>query len=423
MGRRFFCAAVVAAWAVLCGTNPAEASPLDIFGFGGESPALGGTGVATATAFDAVFLNPAGLADTPKKRLTIGGMSGSFDLSLGGADSGTQAPTGVTFGGALPIPLGGALKDRVGLGLGFHIPTAAINRASHPTPGVPVFELLHTRSQVIALQLAVGYEINDRWRAGAGVITLAELDGGIHVSTDAAGRFTTQSEQRLITRFAPVVGTRYLHSDTLQFGATFRGVSRADYNILVTNTLADSLPLTIPTLRIAGAAQYTPLTVAAEGAWRMRPDLQLALQLAYQRWSAYPLPTLNPVEASDPQEEPGFHDIVVPRLGAEWSTRFGSTHLDVRGGYAFIMSPAPEMDGRQSMLDNHRHVLTTGLGLSWPTTSVPLYLDVWFQTHLLAPRSHTKDLSIYEPGEVAPYYTIETSGQVYAGGLTVGVDL
>jgi long-chain fatty acid transport protein len=409
--------------ALLFGAGSAAGSPLDIFGFGGKSPALGGTGVATATEFDAVFLNPAGLADTPKKRLTIGGMSGSFALALDGVDTGTDAPTGVTFGGALPIPLGGALKDRIGLGLGFHIPTTAINRASHPVPGVPVFELLHTRTQVIALQLALGVEINDKWRVGAGVITLAELDGGIHVDTDAAGRFTTQSEQRLITRFAPVVGTRYLHSDTLQLGATFRGTSRADYNILVTNDLADSLPLTIPTLRIAGAAQYTPLTVAMEGAWRAKPSVQLALQLAYQRWSAYPLPTINPVEGTAPQDEPGFHDIVVPRFGAQWSTASGSTHLDVRGGYAFIMSPAPEMDGRQSMLDNHRHIFTTGLGVSWPTSSVPLYLDVWFQTHLLAPRNHTKDLTVYEPGEVAPYFTIEATGQIYAGGLTVGVDL
>ena len=40
---------------------PAQASPLDLFGVGGRSPAMAGTGVADTSSYEAAFLNPAGV--------------------------------------------------------------------------------------------------------------------------------------------------------------------------------------------------------------------------------------------------------------------------------------------------------------------------------------------------------------------------
>ena len=417
---------VVLVVALVAGPRPAAASPLDLFGYGGSSPALAGTGVATATGYDAVYLNPAGLADT-KKRVTLGLLYGDFNLHLRGADTGTDAAKGLVFGGALPVPLGGPARDRVGLALGFYVPTVAITRARHPLPGVPTFALLETRSHVVAIQLGLGVRFGDRadagLRVGAGVIALAELRGGIEVTTDGAGRFTTFSEQQLLAKFAPVLGARYLMpAQRLDLGLTFRAASRSDYDITVTNDLGNTLPLTLPTIRIAGNAQYDPLTIAAEAAWRPLPSLEVRAQLAYQRWSAFPLPTLNAIATQPPQEAPGFHDIVVPRLAAEWRIEAGATGLALRAGYAAFMSPAPAASGRASLLDNHRDVISLGLGLSWPGRN-PLHLDVWAQGHLLTPRSHTKDLDRFDPGDTVPFYRLETDGHILVGGLTVGVDL
>jgi long-chain fatty acid transport protein len=415
-----------AAWvAILLSASTAMASPLDLFGFGGRSPGMAGTGVALSTGYDSVYLNPAGLADVCCKRLTLGGVYGDFALTLGDQDTGTEAATGVVFGGALPVPLGGSMRDRVGFALGLYIPTAAINRARAAMPGDPTFALLESRSQVVGLQTAIGVKINQRWRAGIGMLALAALRGGIDVTTDAAGRFTSKSEEELISYFTPILGGRYLMPErNLQLGLTFRGVSRSDYDLEVTNTLGESLPLTIPTIKIAGASQYDPLTLAFEGAWQARPDLVLVGQLAYQRWSAFPLPTQNPVAATAAQESPGFHDIVVPRIAAEWIAFGGADmSLSLRGGYWFAMSPAPEMDGQQSLLDNHRHVLAAGVGFDWPAGALPLHIDLWFQGHLLAPRRHTKELGQYQPGDVVPFYIVDTSGHVLVGGLTVGLDL
>lgn len=407
------CRAAIALVAMLALAPHATASPLDLFGFGGRSPALAGTGVATSTDYDAVYLNPAGLADAVHKRITLGTMGGDMFLYRDGERADTDGIAGMIIGGAVRLPLGGRLRDRVGLGLGFHIPTAAINRARHPLPGVPVHVLLESRTHVVAVQGALGMMLDQRWRVGIGVLALAELRGSIDVTTDAAGRFTTDSEQQLVTRFAPIAGARYLAPERgLAVGLTVRGVSRSDYDILVTNDLGDSLPLTIPTVRIAGASQYDPLTVALEGAWQWRPRVRVSGQLAYQRWSAYPPPTLTPVEGAPDLPPPGFHDIVVPRVAVEWLGARGKARMSARGGYAFVMSPAPANSGEQSLLDNHRHVLAAGLGLAWPETWLPLSIDAWAQVHALMPRAHDTVTQ-----------SMDTSGRVLVGGVTMGVDL
>jgi len=343
---------VLAALALCAGAGPTAASPAELFGFGGRSPGMAQTGVATATDFDAAYLNPAGLADVGRKRITFGFLFGDFDLEMDGRQTDTEHATALLFGGAIPVPLGGALRDRIGFGIGFLVPPSAINRARHPFPGEPVFALLETRAHVVGLQLALGMRLTPRWRAGIGVTTLATLDGGIHVSTDAAGRFTTRSEQNLITRLNPLAGVRLLVPEKhLQLGATFRAPARTDYQILITNNLEETLPLTVPTIAIGGTSQYDPMVVAVEAAWERKRRLMVLLQLAWQRWSAYPLPTVNPVENNPPQQEPGFHDTFSPRLGVQQMLWHGARSAAVvRGGYQFMPSPAPEMTGRQALL-------------------------------------------------------------------------
>jgi len=403
--------------------SPARASPLDLFGFGGRSPAMAGTGVAFADDYDAVYLNPAGLADARRKRATIGAVYGDFTLALDGRDTGTEAATGLVFGGVVPMPLGGPLRDRVGLGIGFYVPTQTLNRARHPFPGQPVYVLLESRAHVVAVQVAAGVRIAPRWSVGAGVIALAALRGGIDVTTDASGRFTTFSQQRMVSRFAPIVGARWRQSPRLAVAATVRGASRSDYDIRVTSDLGDAIPVMLPRLRIAGTAQYDPLTAAVEGTWRASSAVALTAQLAYQRWSAFPPPTLTVVASRPPARDPGFHDTAVPRAGAEWTIPLArASLLAARAGYAFLWSPAPEMRGEESLLDNHRHLVSLGVGVSREGT-VPLSVDLWLQAHLLMPRRHVKDAGLFGPGEDIPFDVIETRGHILVGGLTVGVGL
>ncbi len=409
--------------ALIGGPRAATASPLELFGFGARSPGLAGAGVASTTDYDAVYLNPAGLAGVRRKRATVGGLYGDFALHQGGVDTGTEPAQGLIIGGQVPMPLGGALRDRVGLGFGFFVPSAAINRVRAPRPGAPTFALLESRSQVVGLQLALGYRLRPRWSVGLGLNALAVLRGGIAVTTDGSGRFTTQSEQRLLTRFAPIAGVRWQWRSDVDLGLVARAPSRSDYDIEVTNDLGEVLPVTLPAIRIAGNAQYDPWTVAVEAAWRVRPSLTLTAHLAWQHWSAFPLPTQNPVAATPPQEPPGFHDTAVPRLAIEQTGAALGGELALRAGYAFLWSPAPEQRGRQSLLDNHRHLLALGLGLAWPRRRLPLHVDAFVQLHQLQPRRHTKDAGRFAADEPVPFEVLDTGGRIVVGGLTIGVDL
>lgn len=406
------------AMALVAAAAPASASPLDLFGFGGRSPGLAGAGVASAEDFDAVYLNPAGLAYATRKRATVGGLAAAMRLELGADDYPVEGPRGLEIGGQVPMPLGGALRDRVGLGFGFYVPSEAINRARAPFPGEPSFVLLESRAFVVGLLVGVGVKVTPRLAVGLSVNALAVLRGTIDVTIDGAGRFTTQSEQRLLTRFAPILGARYRLRDDLDLGLAVRAPSRSDYDITVTSDLGDALPLTLPEIAIAGTAQYDPLTVAAEAAWRVLPSLTLTGHLAWHRWSAFPRPTRNPVEGNPPQPDLGFRDIVVPRAAVEYRRPALGGEVTTRAGYAFHLSPAPEQRGRELLLDNHRHQLALGLGVAWPGRALPLHVDGWVQVHHLVHRRHDRDPAV--PGDQRSF---ATAGDLVVGGVTVGVDL
>jgi long-subunit fatty acid transport protein len=405
-------------------TGTAHASTMDLFGFGGRSPALAGTGLASSTDYEATFLDPAGLADARRRGATVGFLYGNFDLQLAGQKADVSPARGSIIGGVVPMPLGGVLRDRVGLGFGFYVPLDTLNKAKAPFPGDPSFALLANRSQVIAIQLGLGYRIDDRWSVGVGVIALAALKGTISVTSDPAGRFTTFSEEKLVTQLAPVVGGRWHRpGGTLAIGATLRMPSRSDYDIEVTSDLGSAVPVALPPIRIAGNAQYDPLTLAVEAAWQWQPDVLLSAQLAYQRWSPFPLPTENPVPSTPAQGPTGFHDTAVPRISIEHTRTLGGAHVALRAGYAFLWSPAPEQTGRQSLLDNDRHLGSIGLGVAWPDSSIPLRLDAWGQAQYLMFRANRKDPGLFGPGQMIPFDEASTRGHILAAGLTVGVDL
>ena len=399
MGRLRF-----VALAMLALAPRARASPLELFGFGGRSPGLAATGVASADDFEALYLNPAGLAEVSGRRLSLGTLFGAFSLS--GVDRPVDDAVGVEVGVAVRLPLGGALADRVSLAIGLYVPTQLVTRARAPSPGTPFFAVLENRSQVIGIQLGAGVRVTDRLSLGGGVLALAALKGQINVTADATGRISSTSEEQLLASFAPLLGARYRLGPSLTLGATLHFPSESAYDIRVTSDLGPAIPITLPALRIAGTAQYDPLILAAEAGYRPRPDLLLSAQVAYERWSAFPLPTLNVVDGMPPEAPADFHDTVLPRVAAEWTV--GAFTL--RGGYAFVPTPAPEATGSQAFVDNTRHVFSLGAGI----VAAPLHVDAWAQAHVLAARRN------HRPGGEPD---IETSGSILAGGMLVGVDL
>lgn len=385
---------------------------------------MAGTGTANCRSFDCVYLNPAGLARLRHKSMAGGASYGNLDLKIDGAQSNAEDTLTTTFGLVVPLRLGGALEEKLTLALGIMVPRAAVARARAPRLGEPTFALLDSRSEIVGIQVALGYALDERWSLGAGVLALATLEGLIHVDVDGAGRFRTRSEQYLKADYAPVLGVRYEDPDKpWRVGLSVRGASTAGYDIDITNDLSASLPLSLPLLQIIGTPQYDPAMVATELVYQATSDFSCSVQLEYKRWSEYLRPNRNPLPNGPVLQAPNFHDTVVPRLGVEWLRQVGSTEVALRSGYAFLFSPAPEMEGPQSLLDNHRHLMALGIGLAWPESKYPFSLDIWGQHHEMVGRTHHKDASLFEDPADRQFTSVHGDGRILIGGFTLGVRL
>ncbi len=370
-----------------------------MFGMGARSPAMAGTGAADAEGYDATYANPAGLVGPTQRRLTLGYVHAGYRVDLDGAHRPIDTTDGLVLGADLPIPFGGILRDRVALGLGFYFPFGVINRARAPFPDEPRLALLDTRTQVVSVLVAAGLRVHRRVDIGVGVLALAALVGNISIA-DHGGRIITVAEEQLTTSLAPIVGVRVRTLRWLTLGAVFRGESKSTYDISVTNSLGARLPLTLPTLHIAGIAQYDPMQIAVEGAFKPLDWLTIDAGVTWKHWSGFGLPTENATLGTPPQPPPGFVDTAVPRLAFEATRRWSRIALTGRAGYFFEWSGARG----PVLLDADRHVLTWGAGVTWSARVTTLQLDAFVQWHHLQPNAHVR-------GDFASF------------GLTLGVDL
>lgn len=387
----------------------ARASLPDLISLGPRSAAMGGTGVAVADDWEATYQNPAGLSQT-KTKLSLGFVYGGYRLTIDDKPHPIANPAGLQIGAGVGLPLGGILRDRIGIGLGLYLPAGVVNRVSVPYPEVPRAALLDARTEVVSVLVGLGVRLPWGLRVGGGVLALAALVGDIIIKPDGTGRITTISEEQLTVDYAPIVGIRWSpSSERLQLGLTFRGASRSSYLLRLHTELGDAIPLGLPLISFAGIAQYDPRQLAAEAALQLTPSLHLVAQLAWKNWSDYRYP-IEPATVDSPKlPTPGFHDTVVPRAAMEYRAPTpGWLFVKLRAGYFFDWTPtpktAPEDDGR-NLLDTSRHVLSVGVGLGL-VGKVPLDLDFFGQAHLLTQcQCH------------------RLNGQLFIGGATLGVRL
>ena len=385
----------------------AFASLPDLISLGPRSAAMAGTGIAVADDWEATYQNPAGLSASSKK-LSIGFVYGGYRLRIDDQPISLSNPAGVQIGASVPLPLGGVLADRIGIGLGLYLPAGVVNRVSVPYPEVPRAVLLDSRTEVVSVLVGMGVRLPFGLRIGGGVLALAALVGDIIIRPDGTGRITTISEEQLTVDYAPILGIRWSSpSDRIQLGLTYRGASRSSYLLRLHTELGDAIPLGLPLISFAGIAQYDPHQLAAEAALHVSSSLTLIAQLGWKKWSDYRYPIEKATADSPALPEPGFHDTVVPRVSVEYQApTTDAVRVMLRGGYFFDWKPTPQVqpqDDAKSLLDASRHVLTVGLGLSL-RKSVPLDIDVFGQAHLLSPDGRL-------------------SGQLFVGGATLGVRL
>lgn len=366
---------------------------------------MGGTGATFVDDYGAVHANPAGLSRARDREFSLGLSVAGFDLTLNqqhvAADPGRASIIGLT----LPLPLGGVLRRRVAVGVGFFTPLSVVVRGRILRPETPQFVNLPDRVQSVAIQLGAGVDLGYGIRLGGGVAALAGLTGSVVVATDPSGRASSRIDDQLVASYAPVLGGSF-DVGPLRFAVVYRGELIARFLVSIE---ARDLGVTIPRLNISGVAQYDPSQVHFEAAYTHRQWL-FAAAGTYKQWSAWPGPAEATTEGSTPPPAPEFSDTLVLRAGAE--RRFDlapGQRFAARLGYLFEPTPAPAASASRSYVDNTRHAITAGLGMSAEALGTRLSLDLAVQYHVLVARAGETG----GPGE--------SRGSVVASSLTAGV--
>lgn len=413
------------------GASTAQASPQDLFGYGGRTPGLAMTGASYAEGYEAVFANPAGLGPVRTRGLNLGMHGAGFSLNLDGERHALEPARGMSIGFHLPLPFGDILEDRLVLGGGFFTPAAALMLGKVSFPETPQWTVLD-RAQVLAVQVALGVDLRgllDGLHFGIGVSALADVIGVLDVRLDETNAFSSVVETQLLTTFAPILGLRY-QQPTWGVGLAYRHELAAHMDLEIATS---DLPLTLPVLTVGGVVQYDPPTLIAEGHWRPAPDSMIVLNLTTRFWSAYPGAQIASTEGGQNAPAPDFSIIPSPRIAFEQTFRDDNFDLALRIGYAYEATPAPAArmaprrggDGQPiesdrvpfRAIDNDRHIITAGAGWTIRLGGgvERLTLDVYGQLHALAPRTH-------EIGRTAEAPPMVSDGYVLGGGWTLGLE-
>jgi long-chain fatty acid transport protein len=407
------CALAAAFGALAAAPRVARASPQELFGFGARTPGLASMGVSFVDDYEAVYVNPAGLGRVRHRSLVLGVQLGGYALELDGRPFAVEPVRATTIGATLPLPFGGVMRDRLALALGFYTPTAVVITGDLAFADVPRFLVLD-RAQSAAIQIGLGVDLHgvvDGLRVGAAVSAIGAFAGSIVAGIDATGRFGSVVETQVLAAYAPVVGASYDVGD-FSFGFVWRGKIQADY---VFEIVTRDLPLTVPVLTVGGIAQYDPHTLAAEASWRPAEGSRLAVGLQYALWSDYPGPLSQTSRSSDPPPAPEFTDTFGVRASFEQKLRRASNTWSLRGGYAFLPSPAPPATARRRYLDGDRHQLTLGLGLDVATgAGAHVFLDGYVSAILVPERVH-------DAPQEGGAENMRTGGFAAVGGWAAGV--
>jgi long-chain fatty acid transport protein len=429
----------------------ARANPLDMYGFGSRSTALGGAVTADVGDVSAGYYNPAGLARLRAFRAELGYLYAAPSLTTDGRDNNVDPTRGVVGGLAAP---GRVFGLPFAFGLAVHVPDERLSQVRALPQTQPRWELYSVRLQRLYIAASVAISPWPRLRLGVGLVFMASTRGGFDIS----GRISaTQPANSALTHGvdADHPAGRYLQAGAqvdlpanVTLGAAFRDEFRLDTALdadlqgqIVVGSINDPRALVVPGhygLRSHVLTAFQPRQAVLGAVWRITPALRVMADLMWVQWSRYENPTASLDVALDLTIPPGipglrqptvpqppvreamrFGDTFVPRVGLEVVTPAGRHSLAFRLGYHFDASPVPAQAGLTNFVDASRHVAAFGIGLTLRRlgAAVPgtVTLDVHAAMQLLASRSVVKA----DPNDAVGDYL--ASGTVLNLGTTLAV--
>jgi long-chain fatty acid transport protein len=421
---------------------PARANPIDAFGFGSRAAALGGAYTAIADDSSASYYNPAGLVRGDDLRVDIGYRWAHPLLRLNGRDTGVDDTRGVVAGLVAPGAIG---PFRYAVGVALALPDQRLTRVRSLPFAEPRFVYYDNRTQRLLLSTNLAIQIVPGLYVGGGLTYMSRtqgalgLRGSVAVSNPDDSALVSKIDVDLVAVRYPQVGLLWEATRWLALGVSYRHsfLLDLDQQFRIDGNIGNpGLP---PVVQGGYFAAHTTSTDLFQP-WQLTVGaavrfgrLLITYDLAFHRWSEMPVAAshldlgldikqFNNAVHLPPSRDypaPGFHDIVVPRLGVEWrAVERERWSLDVRGGYVYEASPAPEQTGESNLVDNDKHTFSIGAGVAIARLGGvflhPVTVDAHVALTWLPPRAHRKDDPLDPVGDYV------SDGVVVQMGLMLG---
>jgi long-chain fatty acid transport protein len=428
-----------------------HANPLDMYGLGSRSIAMGSGVSADVQDFSANYYNPAGLVRGSAFRMEAGYGYVWHSLYTNGQDNQVDPAHALVAGIVAPTRLFGI---PFAFGLAMSVPDDRLARSRLLAEQQPRWELYDNRVQRLYFSTNLAVSPFPWLRIGGGFTYIASTRGVIgltgripYTSSSNAQLFHTVNADVLAV-FYPQAGVQIDVHPWLTLGFVYRGEFRfrldldADLELqLVLGRLNDPTATSANgqiLLQERAVTAFLPQQAVFGASFHPNDRLTIVADLTWVNWSRYvnptaninvtlnfdhppgsdmiALPTLPPSMTPDPAR---FHDTFVPRIGAEY--RIPAAHVAVvslRAGYRYDPSPVPDQTGpNTNFLDCDRHVVATGVGVEFPHTGPTPRSSVSVNVHgdlqLLAQRVVLKS----DPADPIGDYAI--GGHVFNLGATL----
>jgi long-subunit fatty acid transport protein len=381
-----------AAWS----ERDARANPVDSFGLGSRSTAMGGAVAADVSDFSANYYNPAGLARATELQVSVGYMRADHFLYTNGVDNGVDPVKGLVGGVVAP---GTLLHVPFALGVALMLPDDRLSRVVALPEGQPVWQLYDNRNQRLYVSTNLAISPFPWLQVGGGIAFMAATQGTLSIAGSAAVLEVDSSQLRhevdadLTAIRYPVVGVTVEPTKRVSLALVYRG--QFTENLDLSATLKGDIKL-FPTGSPLTTAYYAIETNSVDdfqpqqgvlgASFLVTDDLHLNFDLTYVNWSSYVAPVAAvDIKLNIPPPKGGWpdgivppttpvpvavlpinmHDTVVPHLGVEWRA-FDKRQWQgfVRGGYEYDRTPIPPQTGLTNYIDRDRHAFSLGLGVN-----------------------------------------------------------
>jgi long-chain fatty acid transport protein len=435
---------------------PAAAQPMDTYGMSSRSVALAGAVSADVEDGSANYYNPAGIVRDGRLHIGLGWFGAIHDLYLNEHSSDVDPVHGVILGLNVPGKVG---DFRFGFGLGVHLNDQRVSRTRTLPRAWPRWELYDNRPHRTYLSTHVAIQPVEWLRIGGGMAFLSYSSNQLRLRgepNDAThlSRIEHELVGELTTIRYPQVGIQLGPWENFNFGITYRGEYALDNKLVAEVGNPDGSPVNGAVVIVGPYAvngyfflltqsvnAYVPHQISFGASWQPVPELRVGMELTWLMWSLYVSPigrsrVILDIDTSDlppdiagmiripeniPEQMPipaNFQDRVVPRLGVE-VTPYRTTDLAIqlRAGYFYEHSPAPEQMGYTNLVDTDRHTWSFGAGVDLlelrPLLPGHLSLDLHLTYSWLPERAMIKESPIDPFGDYVAW------GHIFAGGVTV----